>query len=107
MTCTRTSYDSILLIVGLHDQPVQIQLPATKTQSPPPSLDPPGIAFELDCGYHLRVSYNDINPRPDYLHNKQYINPFPPGHGFGHYPGGWVETSMINLFPPDLVRFRA
>ena len=63
MTCTRTSYNSIFFIVGLHDQPVQIpidatelvgvfipsdSMSATETQFPPPSPSPPATAFELD-----------------------------------------------------------
>ena len=63
MTCARISYDSILFIVGLYDQPVQIpidvpglvrvfippdSMSATETQFPPPSSSPPGTVFEFD-----------------------------------------------------------
>ena len=37
----------------------QTRLLATGTQSSPPSPGPPGTTFELDCGYHLRVSCRD------------------------------------------------
>ena len=63
MTCVGTSYDSILFIVGLYDQTVQIPIDApglagvfipsdlmsaTETQFLPPSPGPPSTAFELD-----------------------------------------------------------
>ena len=78
MTCAGTSYDSILLIVGLHNLPVQISIDAPGHAGVfiPPNLmvsdqdsvstsksRSPGTTFELNCGYHLRVSCKDINPR--------------------------------------------
>ena len=71
------SYKSILLIVGLHNQPVQISIdapgragifiPSDSIVSDQDSVSTskswsPGTTFELDCGYHPRVSCKDINP---------------------------------------------
>ena len=75
-----TSYDSILIIVGLDDEPAQISrctraaeitsdvviqyhdLPdsATETWSSPSNSGSPGTTFELDCDYHLCVFYENI-----------------------------------------------
>ena len=64
------SYDLILVIVGLYDEPVQISidvpglaevfipldsLSATKTQSSSASSGSSGTTFEPDRGYHLYV----------------------------------------------------
>ena len=60
------------------------RLLATEIQSPPPSPSPPGIAFELDCSYHLRVIYENINSEShDYIQKEpsalacNIANPFP------------------------------
>ena len=80
-----TSYDSILVIVDqllkmVHNEPVQIPNDAPGLaevlidlvirhpgppnsivgQSTPPSSGSSGTTFELDCGYHLRVFYENI-----------------------------------------------
>ena len=68
----------------------------TETQSWPPSFGPLGTTFELDCGYHQRVSCKDINPCPDCLQNKLCMaDPFLLDLwdyvlGFGHNPEGLV-----------------
>ena len=66
------SYDLILVIVGLYDEPLQMpinalelvevfipldSMSATKTQSSSASSGFPGTTFEPDCGYYLRVFY--------------------------------------------------
>ena len=66
------------------------QLSATKTQSSPPSSGPPSTTFELNCGYHLRIFYEDIKWESyDYIISTglDIANPFPPDlsgyvHGF-------------------------
>ena len=75
----QANYDSILIVDRLkkilRDEPVQIPIDApglaevfipldsrstTETQSSPLSSGPPGTTFELDCGYHLRICFEDI-----------------------------------------------
>ena len=75
----QTNYNSILVVDRLkkilRNKPVQIPIDipgltedfihldlrsATETQSLPPSSGAPGIIFELDCGYYLRIFYENI-----------------------------------------------
>ena len=82
MTCARTSYDLILLIVGLHNQ--QVQIPINVPERVGVFIYPdsiindqdsvstfkswsPGTTSELDCSYNQRISCKNINSRPDYL----------------------------------------
>ena len=37
------------------------RLSATEVQFSPPSSGPPGTTFELDCSYHLRAFYENLN----------------------------------------------
>ena len=111
MTCAGMSYNSILFIVGLHDQPVQIPIDAPGLAGvfiPPDSIVSdqnsvstskswsPDTTFKLDCGYHLRVIYENINEESHDCMEKEpsalacdIANPFPPDlwgcvHGFSY-----------------------
>ena len=69
------SYNLTLVIIGLYDELVKIPINtpelaevfipldsmlASKSQCSPPSFGPPGTTFELDCGYHLHIFYENI-----------------------------------------------
>ena len=96
------SYDLILIIVSLRRW--------YTTSRCRQQLMHPG-----NCSYRPRVFYEEnINPRS----RSNIANPFPPDlwgymHRFGHQPKGLivplVQTieGMVNLSPPDLVRFCA
>ena len=75
--------------VQIIDAPGLIFIPlnsmsATKTRSSPANYGPPGTTFELDCGYHLRVFYKNIQKSHDCMQKEplalacDIANPFPP-----------------------------
>ena len=106
MTCTGTSYDSIFLIVGLNNQSVQIRIDASWL----PQLD----CQQLRLSLHLQVLVPLV-----LLSNSITVatlacniaNPFPPDLGVTCMDLAidliYELVCMANLFPPDLVRFRA
>ena len=78
MTCARMSYDSIFLIIGLYDQPVQIQSLATKTMSLPPSPDPLVSLSSLTVVTTYASPAKISIPIQIYLQNKLCMaDPFP------------------------------
>ena len=93
-----TSYNSILVIVDqlqkmLHDEPMQIPidapglrrfLPPLTWSSATESLGPLGTTFKPNCGYHLRIFYENIQESHDCMQKEpstlafDIANPIPP-----------------------------
>ena len=100
-----TSYDSILLIVGLRNQPVQIKIDASWLSR----LD----CQQLKLSLHLQVLVPSVPLLSSITVTTlacNIVNPFPPDLGVMCMDLAidliYELVYMANLFPPDLVRFR-
>ena len=101
-----TSYDSILLIVDIRNQPVQIRIDASRL----PQLD----CQQLRLSLHLQVLVLPVPLSSSIIVTTlacNIANPFPPDLGVTCMDLAidliYELVYMANLFPPDLVRFRA
>ena len=101
-----TSYNLILLIVGLHNQPVQIRIDASRLSR----LN----CQQLRLSLHLQVLVPPV-PLLSLITVKtlacDIASPFPPDQGVTCMDLAidliYELVCMTNLFPPDLVRFGA